>query len=103
MTYKKWEFGTIVKIFTEMTDNINIQTLCYKTQISYATVRKNIYELGKMGIIKTEDEGRMTRIIMTETGKKMSILFKQIHNILEEAKICSEEGKNSSLKKNSGD
>jgi predicted transcriptional regulator len=83
-------FGTLLKMFTNMTEIDNIQHYSHKWNVTYTTAHKNIYEFENLGLMETEKTGRQIKAKLTERGRKMTILFKQINNLLEEGKKCSE-------------
>ena len=86
----KLQFGTMLKMFRELAEEGNIHNYAMKWKLTYGTVRKNIYEFERLGFITTEKNGRQMLVKLTDRGRRLSILFKQINNILEEEKICSE-------------
>jgi DNA-binding MarR family transcriptional regulator len=90
---EKLQFGTILKMFRELSEEGNIHNYALKWKLTYSTVRKNIYEFERLGFITTEKNGRQMLVKLTDSGRKLSLLFKQINNILEEEEICLE-GKN---------
>jgi len=95
---EKLEFGTALKMFRDISQHgcpVNIQKCSFKWKLSYATVKNNIGIFESLGFLKTEKRGREIVIEPTETGIRMSVLFKEIDLILKEGKSCSEnsEGK----------
>jgi predicted transcriptional regulator len=88
------QFGTVLKMFRDISEQGNIQNYSHKWNMTYVTVRKNIYDFGKMGLLTIEKSGRQNLVKLTDRGKKLSILFKQIDIIInEEDNVCSEEAK----------
>jgi len=84
---RKWQFETVLKMFTELKNNSNVHNCSHDWRIAYATVRKNLKELESLGFIdiETHVNRRGSKIRFTDTGKRLSFLFKEVNNILMES------------------
>jgi DNA-binding MarR family transcriptional regulator len=84
---RKWQFETVLKMFTELKNNSNVNTCSHDWRITYATVKKNLNELENLGFIIIEKHAnkRGSKIRFTETGKRISFLMKEVNNIIVES------------------
>lgn len=78
-----------LKILAEIDDGTYITKLFKNTNtdISYSHLVKSITELEKLGLVETEKKGRVAIIRLTNNGKKVKELIKELEVILNENRM----------------